>query len=509
MAAHPRGESPEGEGPSPREPNGAEFESPDALADGAGEVAGPVGESASAETASEMTGADGSAEAIPGEVAPEEGVPEASGAAGSTEAILDETAQQEAALVFYRGLRRTPFMTYILIAANGLVFLLLFVFTVEWRGSGLFRLLTRHLPTADLLRFGAQSNLLVGRGEYWRLITSCFLHGFLLHLLFNLYALKILGKIVENIYGSLNFLALCTFAGLTGGLGTYLFEAPHVLSVGASGAIFGLIGAGIVFCLRHRRRIPGTFFRRATGMLILWTVLILGLGLGANYLKDRYGLGLEINNAAHIGGLMGGAVLGLILPPKILSPTSFRGKLLIAFASFFAVFAILYGFLGLGLSLVLGHDGSHALSQAVPLVEYRSAKYGFSVRIPRYWRVREAKDGYLRFTEGGRLPLQLLCRDQGAFDHLETAARLQLEDLRDRKLDAFCVLRFGKTSLGGLEAHEIVVTYRSFGSEVLQRRYVVFSRGRVYTLVFLHSKGKGSEEKLVERVCQSFRPIGS
>ncbi len=103
----------------------------------------------------------------------------------------------------------------------------------------------------DLADYGAKNNLLIAHGEIWRLFTAIFLHGSVLHILFNAYALYYLGREIETFYGPLRFSLVFLVAGLSGSVVSMLLN-PHA-SIGASGAIFGLIGAEGVFLYRNRR----------------------------------------------------------------------------------------------------------------------------------------------------------------------------------------------------------------------------------------------------------------
>lgn len=102
-----------------------------------------------------------------------------------------------------------------------------------------------------LIQMGAKVNILINRGEIYRLITSTFLHGGIMHILFNMSALNIIGKEVEYIYGSKKYILIYILSALSGSLFSYLFN-PNSVSVGASGAIFGLLGAMLVFGLKEK-----------------------------------------------------------------------------------------------------------------------------------------------------------------------------------------------------------------------------------------------------------------
>lgn len=152
---------------------------------------------------------------------------------------------------------------------------------------------------------GAKDNAAIAlNGEYYRLLTAMFLHGGWLHIAFNGYALYSLGAEAERIYGTPRFLLLYMVAGFAGGVASYAFSPYR--SVGASGAIFGLIG-GLAAFYYASREFLGDVARQQLGSLI--TVIMLNLFIGFSTPM--------IDNYAHIGGLLGGAALGLLLAPRL------------------------------------------------------------------------------------------------------------------------------------------------------------------------------------------------
>lgn len=156
-----------------------------------------------------------------------------------------------------------------------------------------------------LILFGAKENSLISQGEYWRLLSATLLHGNLIHIFFNSFALYSLGPESERIYGTRRFLALYTLAGLGGSVASYLLSpAP---SVGASGAIFGLIGGlGIFFFLN--RRALGEFGRTQVQSIVSIAVINLLIGFSAQGIIDNWG---------HLGGLLVGVLVGVALAPRL------------------------------------------------------------------------------------------------------------------------------------------------------------------------------------------------
>jgi membrane associated rhomboid family serine protease len=159
------------------------------------------------------------------------------------------------------------------------------------------------LPEETLLLRLAKTNAGIAAGEWWRLVTPVLVHGSLVHLAVNMLAFANIGPVVENLYGRAQLLAIILVGTAGATLASVRFtEAP---SVGASGGLFALVGALLVFGVRHRDALaPPVRNRLVRGML--WVVAVnLAIGFTATF----------IDNSAHIGGLLTGAALGTVLPP--------------------------------------------------------------------------------------------------------------------------------------------------------------------------------------------------
>jgi rhomboid protease GluP len=159
----------------------------------------------------------------------------------------------------------------------------------------------------DLNRLSAMGALvpgLVRQGEVWRLVSATFLHGNFDHLLGNLLILYVLGMACEHGFGRPQFVLLYVASGVFGSLCSLIGGR---VSVGASGAIFGLAGALIVLFWRYRGRMH-LRDRRIGVVLAVWAAYQFLLGL----------LNPSVDNLAHLGGLLGGAALGLVLRPAVL-----------------------------------------------------------------------------------------------------------------------------------------------------------------------------------------------
>lgn len=171
-----------------------------------------------------------------------------------------------------------------------------------------------------LYLFGANIKEAVVAGEIYRLITSTFLHASLLHLLFNMYALYIIGNQLENYIGKIKFLMVYLVSAISGSLMSCVFTTG--ISVGASGAIFGLLGSLLYFGY-HYRLYLGSVLKSQIIPLIL-------INLVFGFMDPR------IDNAAHIGGLIGGYLTTMALGIKGKSSKSDRINGIIVLAIYFA-----------------------------------------------------------------------------------------------------------------------------------------------------------------------------
>ena len=155
-----------------------------------------------------------------------------------------------------------------------------------------------------LLRFGAMYGPFIANGEYWRLFTAMFLHVGLTHLAVNSFALFIFGVQVERLFGHYRFAAIYMLAGLSGSVASFAFNSIGI-AAGASGAIFGVLGALVAFFV-VRRNMMGEIGRQTlTGLLVLVAInLFFGLATPG------------IDNFAHMGGFIAGFGLGIAFAPQ-------------------------------------------------------------------------------------------------------------------------------------------------------------------------------------------------
>jgi membrane associated rhomboid family serine protease/tetratricopeptide (TPR) repeat protein len=173
--------------------------------------------------------------------------------------------------------------------------------------------------TKQILAWGADSGPLVADGQWWRLVTSAFVHIGLIHLGVNMLALRSL-SVVERLFGRGGF-AFIYFASAVGASATSILWRPANVSAGASGALFGLLGALFAFFLAHRRIMPSAVSRPMFASLLFTIGINVVLGLSIQF----------IDNAAHLGGLATGFLAGLCLNRELVpagpgSPAMFVAK---------------------------------------------------------------------------------------------------------------------------------------------------------------------------------------
>lgn len=183
---------------------------------------------------------------------------------------------------------KKPIVTYSLIIINVLVFLAMYLF-----GDGSTNAYT-------LSKFGANVPSLIKSGEYYRVFTSAFLHIGLLHLICNNYALYVIGSQLESFLGKFKFLIVYIVSAICGSLMSLIFADG--ISAGASGAIFGLLGSLLYFGYNYRVYLGSVIKSQIIPLIIL--NLIIGF------------ITPEIDNAAHIGGLLGGLGMTMALGLK-------------------------------------------------------------------------------------------------------------------------------------------------------------------------------------------------
>ncbi|MGL5084376.1 MAG: rhomboid family intramembrane serine protease, partial [Clostridium sp.] len=178
-------------------------------------------------------------------------------------------------------------VTYILIAINVFIYLVSVIMAKNIIDIDIY----------TLVSMGAKVNILINDGQVWRLISAAFLHGGIVHIAFNMMALNSIGPQVEQIYGWKKYLGIYILSALGGTMLSYLLS-PESVSVGASGAIFGLLGAMLVFAIKNKNIIGKSF------MMNIIQVIVLNVMIGLSV--------ANIDNYGHLGGLILGVITAIV-----------------------------------------------------------------------------------------------------------------------------------------------------------------------------------------------------
>ena len=191
--------------------------------------------------------------------------------------------------------------TLVIISINIIIFIItqvvIYNITNTVRGSStvISDEIVNAINNSVLISFGAKYNMLIEQGEVWRLLTSAFLHSNLVHISCNMYSLYIIGPQIQQTYGTKKYLIIYIISCITSSSLSYLMS-PNSISVGASGGIFGLMGALLAFAIIERHKIQKKYL---SGLM---QIIVINLFIGLS-IKN-------IDNFGHVGGLIGGIVLG-------------------------------------------------------------------------------------------------------------------------------------------------------------------------------------------------------
>jgi membrane associated rhomboid family serine protease len=208
--------------------------------------------------------------------------------------VVDDARQPVMRTPWVRRGESTISLTQIILGINVAVYLAM----VFANGGSPFQ----DFPGMELVRSGANVGPLTISGEWWRLLTSVFVHGNLLHIAFNMWCLWSLGALSESLYGRWTYGAVYLICGLGGSLGSIVWN-PQVMSVGASGAIFGLAGALIAAFKLGEFSVPRSALSGTLRSLMVFVVFNLAFGAVSGV----------TDNAAHVGGLITGFILGAVI----------------------------------------------------------------------------------------------------------------------------------------------------------------------------------------------------
>ncbi|NEZ47203.1 rhomboid family intramembrane serine protease [Clostridium niameyense] len=204
----------------------------------------------------------------------------------TTEDIISTPPKQNLSSIYNKENNSTV-ITYSIIVAN----IIMYILTA---------FLSRNIFNSDirvLIVLGAKVNYLISKGQYYRFITSMFLHGGLVHIGLNMYSLYCIGPLVESYFGKIKYLIIYFVSGMLASIFSYIFSPA--ISIGASGAIFGVLGATLIIAYKNKENIGKGFFKNIVSVII--ANLVLGFSIS------------NIDNFAHIGGLIGGIIISYIL----------------------------------------------------------------------------------------------------------------------------------------------------------------------------------------------------
>ncbi len=198
---------------------------------------------------------------------------------------------------------KVPIVTYIIMAICIVLFIMMEVFS-----GGSTNSLT-------LLKYGANLDVLVKEGEYYRLFTCMFLHIGIMHLACNMYSLYVVGREVESLFGKIKYIIIYVLSGIFGSIMSIAFT-HNTISAGASGAIFGLLGALLYFGIHYRTYLGDAIKRSVIPIIVI------------NLLIGFFSEGIDL--AAHIGGLVGGVLVAMMvgIPDKSKTEDIINGTIL-------------------------------------------------------------------------------------------------------------------------------------------------------------------------------------
>ncbi|MCB2293001.1 rhomboid family intramembrane serine protease [Clostridium algoriphilum] len=185
-----------------------------------------------------------------------------------------------------------PWITMGIIAVNVVMYIVTAYLSFVYAQGSIF-----NSDTNVLILLGAKVNNLIAQGQYYRFISCMFLHGGIVHLGVNMYSLYAIGPMVEKVYGKAKYIAIYFISGICASIFSYIFSTN--VSIGASGAIFGLLGAVLIFAIKSKGKTGNAFIRS------ILSVIFINIFIGATL--------PNIDNFAHVGGLLGGMIVAFIV----------------------------------------------------------------------------------------------------------------------------------------------------------------------------------------------------
>jgi rhomboid protease GluP len=281
-------------------------------------------------------------------------------------------AQVEQNQRFNRALATTPrpLITPILIAINAVVFAAMLASGFSFTN-----------PRAEsFLSWGADFGPSTTHGQWWRLVTAAFVHGSFLHLLMNMLILLSIGPFTERLFGRVGFLVLYLFAGIGGDLAS-LGWRPFTVSMGASGAIFGLYGGFLAVLLLHRNTVPRPRIIAIAKSAAVFVAISLLYGLSQS----------NVDMAAHIGGLASGFLLGCgLIGPLVPADPDWRQGRSLAVALAGVALAVV-----VALRMPVADDWRSNLNRLIPLDTKNQQLYADALRKLQLRQMNAAEFGKL------------------------------------------------------------------------------------------------------------------
>ncbi|MGV8983585.1 rhomboid family intramembrane serine protease [Clostridium sp.] len=185
-----------------------------------------------------------------------------------------------------------PWITIGIIAINVIMYIITAYLSFVYAKGSIF-----NSDTNVLILLGAKVNELIQQGQYYRLVSCMFLHGGIVHLGVNMYSLYAIGPMVEKVYGKAKYIAIYFISGIVASVFSYIFSTS--VSIGASGAIFGLLGAVLIFAVKSKGKTGSGFIKSI--LSVIFINIFIGVTLP------------NIDNFAHMGGLLGGMVIAFLV----------------------------------------------------------------------------------------------------------------------------------------------------------------------------------------------------
>ncbi|MFL2664600.1 MAG: rhomboid family intramembrane serine protease [Dehalococcoidia bacterium] len=175
--------------------------------------------------------------------------------------------------------------------------------TIYIAGINIFVLILNYFFGGTILDLGAKSSPHIISGEFWRLLTPVFLHADIFHLVTNLFGILVFGSIVEKKLGTINFIVIYIFSGIFGNILSFYFS-PFI-GVGSSGSVFGILACLVLYFYMNKNKF-GNIGKQY--LISIVSIIIISLIFGF--------ISTGIDNAAHLGGMIGGFVISLVLIPR-------------------------------------------------------------------------------------------------------------------------------------------------------------------------------------------------